>query len=217
MRSDPRSATVEMLLLRHAPSSWNEQRRRQGWSDQPLTLAGLDAARRYAERAPAGLAAVVCSDLRRASGTATAIAGVLGLAPVHEEAALREQSQGAWTGLTREEIKLRWPARFAERPRRPVGGEPSDVFLDRVLVGLRRVAALHTGRRILVVTHSGVIRTLELALGVEAPAVPHLEGRWFTATGKAAPEATMDAGWLRVGAMTTGRAAARCASAGGGR
>ncbi len=206
-----------MLLLRHVSSSWNEQRRRQGWSDQPPTLAGLDAARQYAKGAPAGLAAVVCSDLRRASATAEAIADVLGLAPVHKEAALREQSQGAWTGLTREEIKLRWPARFAERPRRPVGGEPPDAFLDRVLVGLSRVAALHTGRRILVVTHSGVIRTLELALGVEAPAVPHLEGRWFRATARAAPGAALDADWLRAGAVTTGRAVAGRAAMGGGR
>lgn len=178
----------EVLLLRHAPTGWNAQRRRQGWSDQPLTSAGLEAAQSWARRPPARFETVVASDLARARDTAQVIAAALGLSPVIELAGLREQHQGAWTGLTKEQIKDQWPERMREHPRRPVGGEPAEAVLERVLAALGRVVAEYGGQKLLGITHSGVIRTLEWAIEADAPPVPHLEGRWFhVAVGGEAP------------------------------
>jgi broad specificity phosphatase PhoE len=203
-----------VLLLRHAATSWNDQHRRQGWADQPLTPAGRKAASEWAHRATAGFTVVYCSDLSRARDTARIIAAALGLTEVRELSALREQDQGAWTGLTKEEIKVRWPERLRERPRRPVGGEPPEAVLGRVLPALGSLTAAHRGRRVLAVTHNDVIRTLERAMSVSAPPVPHLEGRWFQVRAGAASQLEPSVDWLRPAELTTGRVQATGTGAG---
>ena len=171
---------TEVLLLRHAATSWNDQQRRLGWADHPLTAAGRAAAQAWGRESRLQFAAVVASDLRRARETANVIAAGGGLDRPVELAGLREQDQGVWTGMTKAEIKARWPERFHERPRRPVGGEAPEVVLARVLATLAEVAKAHPGRRVLAITHSQVIRILERALGAPASPVPHLAGRWVT-------------------------------------
>jgi broad specificity phosphatase PhoE len=189
-----------LLLLRHAPTGWNYEQRRQGWADQPLTMAARRVARAWADRAPARFDVIVSSDLRRARDTARIIAAAVGLGGVGELEGLREQHQGAWTGLTKEQIRRRWPERLRERPRRPVDGETPDAVLQRVLATLDGIAAAHKGRAVLAVTHSGVIRTLERAIGVDAPPVPPLEGRWLQVAAGACGEPV-----LRAGPCTAGR------------
>ena len=54
---------------------------------------------------------VVSSDLFRAQQTAHAFADILGL-DVHLDARLRERSFGQWEGMTREEIRERFPEGF---------------------------------------------------------------------------------------------------------
>lgn len=170
-------AVTELVLLRHGPTDWNERRRRQGWSDQPLTGAGQALVRAWAQRAEIAVAALFSSDLRRAAESARIIAAEWGHDDPIQLFDLREQDQGEWTGLTREQIKDRWPQRFRERPRRPVEGESSEALLSRVIAAVGTIAATHPGSRVLAVTHSGVIRALELQLGSDAPPVPYLEGR----------------------------------------
>jgi broad specificity phosphatase PhoE len=198
---------VEVLLLRHAPTRWNDAQRRQGWADQPLTDAARRAARAWADHVPAQFSSVVSSDLKRSSETAQIIAASLAVDDVESMPGLREQDQGAWTGLTKEQIKRRWPERLRERPRRPVDGEPGEVVLERVLATLGQIARSHRGRCVLIVTHSGVIHALERAAGVDAPPVPYLEGRWFTVPVPAEPNSSMSANSLVPGALTAGRRA----------
>ena len=199
------STSIEILLLRHGPTSWSDQHRRQGWTDQPLTPAGRRAAQAWADRAPAEFGAVVSSDLQRARETARLIAVRLALGAVEELAGLREQDQGAWTGLTKDEVKREWPQRFRERPRRPVGGESPETVLRRVMAALAAVAASHGGDPVLAVTHSEVIRTLERAIEADAPPVPHLEGRWLTIATTRGPDGEPAVSSVRAGALTAGR------------
>jgi len=168
-----------MLLLRHAPSSWNEAQRRQGWADTPLTKAAATAARQWSLSRPPCLRAAASSDLRRARDTARLIAEQARWPDVAQYSALREQDQGAWTGLTKEQIKQRWPGAMRERPRRPLNGETADAVLDRVLRALSQIGRYNRGTCTLVVTHSEVIRIVERALGCDAGMVPPLEGRWL--------------------------------------
>jgi uncharacterized phosphatase len=200
---DPQS--VDVLLLRHAPTGWNDERRRQGWADQPLTDAAQRAARAWADRAPATFSRVVSSDLQRARETAQIIAASLALDDVEAMPGLREQHQGAWTGLTKEQIKRRWPERLWERPRRPVDGESGEAVLRRVLVALGQIATVHEGRCVLIVTHNGVIHTLERAAGVDAPPVPHLEGRWFRVLSPTDMNSSLSVDSLLAGELTAGR------------
>ena len=66
---------LRLLLLRHAETDWNRERRYQGWTDTDLSEVGrgqAEAAGRLLARQP--LAAVWSSPLRRARDTAAAIA-----------------------------------------------------------------------------------------------------------------------------------------------
>jgi probable phosphoglycerate mutase len=200
----PRHA-AEVLLLRHAQTGWNDLQRRQGCSDQPLTDAGRRAAREWAARAPSGFATVCFSDLQRARETAAIIAAELELSDQREIDGLREQDQGAWTGLTKQQIKRRWPERLRERPRRPVGGEPPEALLERVRAALASIAAAYPGARVLAITHSEVIRTLELAMSLAAPPVPQLEGRWLHVQLPADAALEKSGAWLTAGELTAGR------------
>jgi broad specificity phosphatase PhoE len=182
-----------LLLLRHAPSAWNAAHRRQGWADPPLTEPARMSVHRWA--IPGCLRAAVSSDLQRARTTAALIAERAGWGPVATHRALREQDQGAWTGLTKAQITQRWPDALRERPRRPLSGETIDAVRERVVVALTRIARQHAGQCTLVVTHLEVIRVFERTLGVDAPTVPHLEGRWLRIEpGQEATPVTLAAG-----------------------
>ena len=166
------------LLLRHAASVWNEDGRFQGWADPPLSGSGRQAARRWALIAEISFDAVVSSDLIRSRATAELIAEGAGLGHVDVRCRLREQDQGAWTGLTKADVKRMWPDRARQRPREPFGGETQAELSRRVIAELDDLASQYTGRRVLVVTHSGVIKAVERALGCDDVPVPHLHGRW---------------------------------------
>lgn len=184
-----------LLLLRHGQSTWNAERRWQGWADAPLSELGEQQARDAAEHLVAlGLSVVTSSDLARARRTAEIIAGTLRLELLASEPDLRERDVGLWTGLTVEEIEQRWPdelsAHRSGRLERQPDGEDGATLLKRATNALARLAVELAGETPLIVTHGGVIRTLERALGVEPPpATPNLGGRWFRWTGEAfAPE-----------------------------
>ncbi|MGH9285516.1 MAG: histidine phosphatase family protein, partial [Acidimicrobiales bacterium] len=135
-----------------------------------------------------GLARVVASDLDRARQTAEILAGALGFGPVVVDPGLRERDVGEWTGLYLPDIEAGWPGLLAEyrsgRYVQPPGGEASEALVARVGAALRRI----TGPPALVVTHGGVIRTLERHFGgtevlpMPSP-FPNLSGRWFEVAG----------------------------------
>lgn len=188
---------TRMLLLRHAESVWNAEQRWQGWADSPLTAGGRAAAAAWV--GPEPFTAVASSDLLRARHSASLIATALQLTVSAEFKGLREQDLGAWTGLTKREIKARWPERLRERPRRPVDGEIAPDLLARVHAALAAIARAHGAGTVLVVTHAGVIRELERTHGIEPAPIPHLEGRWLE----------FDGG-VRLGEATAGRLHGAC-------
>jgi broad specificity phosphatase PhoE len=171
---------TRLLVVRHGESTWNVAGRWQGQADPPLSELG----ERQATAGAAGLTelpgAVWTSDLARARRTAELLVAPHGLAPPRPEPRLRERDVGEWSGLTRDEIEQRWPGRLAAR-RSPTGFEADEPLLQRALAALGDIAAATPGSTILVVTHGGVIRTLERHHGAEAEPVPNLGGRWFAA------------------------------------
>src|SRR5215813_2122048 len=91
---------LRVLLLRHAETAWNRERRYQGWTDTPLSAAGLqqaEAAARELKEHP--FVAVYSSPLQRAQETAVPIASVHGLEVVTDPA-FKELGFGEWEGLT---------------------------------------------------------------------------------------------------------------------
>lgn len=81
------------------------------------------------------------------------------------DARLCELNFGAWVGLTQEEIYARDPEllhQYYFQPRRFIApdGESMDFFMWRVAEVWGELLATHQGKRILILTHTGVIRAL---------------------------------------------------------
>jgi probable phosphoglycerate mutase len=77
---------------------------------------------------------------------------------------LRERNYGAGEGLTYEEIDRRYPAAFSRvgevDPDYAIpGGESRRQFHDRVTAAFEALVRDHAGKRIVVVTHGGVLAT----------------------------------------------------------
>jgi glucosyl-3-phosphoglycerate phosphatase len=189
----------QVLVLRHGLTEWNAAGRWQGWADIPLTDVGRSQARVAAERlqdSGVHFYRVVFSDLERAAETATLIADLLGINERVPDAGWRERDIGHWSGLLTYEIEARWPGQLdAWRDgmlERVPGGELEDELQARILESLHVVLA--DPRPALVVTHGGVIRTLDRVFGVEPRPVPNVGGRWFgtSTTGAVLPGSDVD-------------------------
>jgi broad specificity phosphatase PhoE len=170
---DRGSRVTHILLVRHGESTWNAESRWQGHADPPLSVLGEQQAAAAADTL-SGIEVVWTSDLVRARRTAEIIASRLDV-PVQVDARLRERDVGDWTGLTRAEIEERWPGWVAAR-RSPSGFEGDASVATRALAALREIAAGATSDA-LVVSHGGLIRTVERWLGAEPEPVANLAGR----------------------------------------
>ena len=157
--------STRFLLIRHAESLWNAQRRWQGHADPPLSRTGVAQAEALAttladERADH----LYSSDLERAHHTARIVGKELGLEPLRDER-LRELDVGAWEGLIRSEIEARDPqalSRFDSGDAdAPAGGaESRGAMRERILDVFRDFETRHDGERVVVVAHLGVILAL---------------------------------------------------------
>ncbi|MGH7372994.1 MAG: histidine phosphatase family protein [Candidatus Rokuibacteriota bacterium] len=163
---------MRILLLRHAETDWNRERRYQGWRDSPLSPTGREQAESAARLLAASpLAAVWSSPLTRARETAALIAAPHQL-PVREADAFKEMGFGDWEGLTRDEVRERFPEAhraWAETPHEAAwpGAEPLAVVRARALAGLGALREAHQGQTVCLVSHGITSRILILeALGL---------------------------------------------------
>ena len=175
------------LLLRHGQTTWNADGRWQGWADAPLSGLGEQQARDAAAHLVAcDFTAFASSDLQRARRTAELIATGLGYeaADVVVDAGLRERNVGAFSGKTIDEILVEYPDCFEPETRRMLqvpDGESDDDLWQRAMPALVAMAHRHAGERLLVVSHGGVIRTIERHLDIDPGAsTPNLGGRWLS-------------------------------------
>jgi glucosyl-3-phosphoglycerate phosphatase len=175
-----------VLVLRHGESSWNVERRWQGWCDAPLTAKGKEqAAARARTLAHDGVnpRVVYTSDLGRAQRTADIVAAHLEV-PVVPDRGFRERNGGDWQGRTADEIDAQWPGARARWRRgelsAPPGGESDDEVLRRFDAAFGR-AVDHVGLGLLiVVTHHGLLRLVATRAGADVHAlIPNLGGYWF--------------------------------------
>lgn len=166
---------MRVLLLRHAETDWNRERRFQGWRDIPLSAAGRAQAESAARLlADTPLTAVWSSPLARARETAAIIAAPQRLA-VQEAEAFKEMGFGDWEGLTRDEVRARFAdahRAWAETPAeaRWPGAETLTSVRARVLEGLQALRAAHAGQTVCLVSHGITARVLileALGLGLE--------------------------------------------------
>jgi uncharacterized phosphatase len=146
-----------VCLVRHGETDWNVARRYQGWADTPLNAVGLaqaEAVARVIAAEEPGWDVNVSSPLSRALETARAIAAATGHNGILEDPDLRERGYGEAEGLTLEEREAKWLG--TEWP----GLEPYELMQERAVAALERIVAAHPGKRILAVSHGGLINAV---------------------------------------------------------
>jgi broad specificity phosphatase PhoE len=157
-----------LLLVRHGETDWNADGRLQGQTDRPLSDYGRRQAQKLAgELADERFEAIYASDLSRARETAEIVGKHLGLL-VALDPDLREKDWGNWEGLT-----------ALERDRVDFVGESTEAHSERMLRALRRISEQHPATRVLVVTHGGSMRRVQVAaMGMALPVVENC-GSWL--------------------------------------
>jgi probable phosphoglycerate mutase len=153
-----------LALIRHGPTSWNEEHRLQGQADIPLSADGRAKVSGWTVPQRLHNFHWVISPLCRAAETASLL-GITGTTC----SAIIEMHWGDWEGYTFEELRRRYGDEVRERAARgldlrPHEGESPREVRERVRRWLARVAA--AGRPTGAVTHQGVIRAvMSLATG----------------------------------------------------
>ncbi|TVQ97820.1 MAG: histidine phosphatase family protein [Desulfovibrionales bacterium] len=159
--------------MRHAPTTWNKEKRIQGRTQTRLSGLGRERCQRWGQalrRHQGGwagfgpLSRIVSSDLERAVETAEILGRLLEL-PVSSVRGLGEQDWGDWTGsrirelraLSGEEVRRQEGLGWAFRP---PGGESRWEVWSRASGALRRLAERYPSEHVLVVTHRGVLKCL---------------------------------------------------------
>lgn len=156
---------MRLYLIRHGQTTWNRERRIQGWSETPLSEAGQEQALRLAERLRGvPLTAVYSSTLERAVQTARPLADATGAELAFDDR-LKEQGLGVLEGLTDVEIQERFPELWGEvqNSTRWVSfphGEARETLLTRVAGLLADLERRHDGHQLAVVSHGGTLGVL---------------------------------------------------------
>jgi probable phosphoglycerate mutase len=179
-----RSAEVPTMihLVRHGETILTPTRKFSGTGalDPELTEDGLAQAERVAaEVAKLKPEVLISSPLKRARQTADAIARATGL-EVIEDTDWYELSFGTWDGKSIEEVKAETPddyqAWLNSSSYRPGGGESYDEARLRVDAALEKLLAEYPGKKVVVVTHNGVIKSAaNLVIGGPNDGVFHMD------------------------------------------
>jgi broad specificity phosphatase PhoE len=159
---------VRIFAVRHGETDFARERRFAGTREVPLTPRGRQQCEAVA-RALAGapVAAVYASPLGRAQASAALIAAPHGL-PVRTAEAFREMAFGAWEGLTRADVAVRFSDEFetwraAPHRVQPPGGDSLGTVASRVAAAIGALCEAHEGESVVVVSHAIVTRLIVLA------------------------------------------------------
>ena len=170
-------STTRLLVLRHGQSEWNAEGRWQGQADIALTPEGIQQAQQAALKLDS-FDLIATSSLQRALRTAEIIAEHKNITEFYVDDRLKESHIGPWQGLTYAEIESGWPG-FLNSRRQPEDFEPNISIVQRMTNALIDIAAKCRGGQALVISHSGVIRTLRRELKVSDNRLENLGGSWF--------------------------------------
>lgn len=155
--------STEILLIRHGETLWNKLGKFQGSMDIELSEEGRKQAQALKSNLKNDFQAVYASPLIRATETANILCEGTGLSVIPCEG-MKEINFGAWEGLTIEEIRNNYPQELAawqsdEKEGPFMGGDLSVRKASlRAADAIRSIAKNHTGEKILVIAHGGIIK-----------------------------------------------------------
>ena len=163
---------MELHLIRHGQTNWNEERRAQGQSDSVLTDLGVEQAKALGIRISAvRFDALYCSSSVRTRQT-LAHAFPDWEKPVTYLDSLREIKMGDWEGRLYAELKSESPQSFQHFWHEPhkfdvPNAETFFQLQRRALEVIKDIYSHHAGQLVAVVSHGALIKTV----------LAHIEGR----------------------------------------
>jgi broad specificity phosphatase PhoE len=159
--------TTTGYLVRHGLTAANRENRFAGRSDEPLHPEGVAQLELIGQRLTGlGIEAIFCGPLRRTRQSAEIVAELVG-APVVAHDGLNEIFLPHWDGLTKEEITGNFGSEYPSWLSDPAdfqvqGCETILAVQQRAAACLEQLLAENRGKKILVVSHLIVIRSLIL-------------------------------------------------------
>lgn len=156
----------ELVVIRHGQTVANAIGILQGQTNTELDATGIRQAEVVAERLrDEHFDAAYSSDLGRAFNTALAIASFHDNLEIIQTPALREWALGELEGLTFPILMEKYPdimASFRRESENTLvpGGESQEEFQNRVGTFLDDIASKNQDKRVLVVTHGGVLQRI---------------------------------------------------------
>ncbi len=172
--------STRFILIRHGETEWNRQDRFRGRSDVPLNAHGTAQANSIAARlADLKIDAVYASPLPRAIQTAQPLATSHKLT-IEQTADLLDIDYGAWEGMARDEIKLKYPDLYTTWVKSPgrvkfPGGESVRQVRLRMEKLLAELGDDHLGETVALVSHRITCHiTLCIALGMPNDSIWHI-------------------------------------------
>ncbi|MBI1278014.1 MAG: alpha-ribazole phosphatase [Anaerolineaceae bacterium] len=172
------SRIERILLIRHGQTDWNIEGRWQGSLPVGLNDVGREQAKALASYlSERKIGSIYCSDLPRALDTALAISDVVGITP-QIDTRLREFNLGVFQGLTREQIKERYPQEHQDFEAdywnfAVTNGESRRALQSRAYEAFQDIVSRAVGPEVAIVSHGGTIRMLLLRLFDGAPQLNH--------------------------------------------
>jgi len=171
-----------IYFIRHGETILTPDRKFSGSAgpNPELTSIGIGQAQRVAHEAiKLNADLLIASPLRRTTQTAEEISASTNLEIIFDES-WYECDFGVWDGLSIEEVKTAYPKEYQDwvssTSVAPPGGESYDALGWRVDEAIDKLVAKYSGRKIVVVTHNGVIKqVIRLMLGAPSESIFHID------------------------------------------
>jgi broad specificity phosphatase PhoE len=142
--------STRVLLIEAGPTPWDAEGRISGSMSLPLTAEAIDAVGHLVDSLGESVASVYRPAANEACDqVAKIVAKKFEIRPRDNED-LQEVHMGLWEGLTREELKLRFPTVFPQWCSNPLSvtppeGEPVEAAIGRIGTALARILRRNRG------------------------------------------------------------------------
>lgn len=155
-----------LYVVRHGQTDFNIQQRYAGSTDVELNTYGKKQAEELSESiANMKFDVIITSSLKRARQTADIIGRAFPEAPIIIMSEFNERNIGVFEGLTRDEVKTKFPQMYNRNCTRqlddaPDKGETIRQFDERIAKALETLIRQYKSQKVLLVSHGFVSRII---------------------------------------------------------
>jgi uncharacterized phosphatase len=146
---------MQICILRHGETEWNNLGKLQGRENIPLSAVGIkqisDSAK-YLKKF--NWAVIITSPLSRAKKSAEIISKEIGNIKIIEEMDFIERDYGKASGMTSDETKIAFP------DGNWIGVEPDEILQNRTIIALQKYIKEYNGKNFIIVSHGSAINSI---------------------------------------------------------